>query len=502
MDIDGRNIEKRLAELEMSKNKRVGTWPERNPIIRGVASNSKEIRDDYIFFAINGCRGHGANFTPDAIRRGANLVVTDYDGHKILTKKKINVPTILAENPRKTLATYSTKWYERQPQNQIAITGTNGKTSVCHFVRQIWELLGFKAANIGTLGVQGAIEMKLSNTTPEPVILHKILRYLVDSEVQNVSMEASSHGLSQFRLDGVNLKAAAFTNLTRDHLDYHKDEDDYFRAKCDLFERILPKGRVVVVNIDDPYADLIKVVSRRRDHRLITVGYKEGADIRIYDQRFYPGGQSISFSYMGLFKTIDLTLIGDFQATNILMAAALVIALGGKKNRVLDSLERLQSVPGRMHLVEHKEVNANVFVDYAHTPDALAKALKALRLHTTGNLTVVFGAGGDRDIGKRSLMGAAAHELADKVIVTDDNPRKESPFEIRKGILKECPNAEEIPDRAVAILTAIKALRKGDVLLIAGKGHETGQIIGDDILPFNDIEVASMSISLLNGKNI
>ena len=438
----------------------------------------------------------------DAIERGSTLTITDYVGAKIIEGLGLNKPLMISKNPRQTLAAFAADWHVTQPKTQVAITGTNGKTSVCHFLMQIWELLGYKAATIGTLGVQGELGILLKHTTPEPVALHNILYNLKQKNVEFVAMEASSHGLDQFRIDGVALEAAAFTNLSRDHLDYHADEDEYLASKCTLFERVLAKGKLVVLNIDDDCAKVVKLVAESQNHKVIQVGYNKDADLRIVDQRFYSDGQAVKVLHMGLSKTVELPLIGDFQATNVLIASALAIALGAQSTQVFNLLPMLKSVPGRMELVGRKRFGGNIYVDYAHSPAALLSALKALKSHVMGKLLLVFGAGGERDVGKRPLMGKVAYENADNIFLTDDNPRKESPEKIRSEVLSGCPSATVIPDRAVAILTAIDALEQGDVLLIAGKGHETGQIIGDDVLPFNDSEFVSMSLSSLERKRI
>lgn len=502
MVINDETQEKKLSVLENKKLERLGVWSEVDPSILGISSDSKKILKGFIFFAISGETVHGATYIDDAIDRGAIIVVTDMDGMKIISEQEVKISIIVVDNPRKKLAQYAALWNGKQPKFQIAVTGTNGKTSVCYFVRKIWENLGNKAVNIGTLGVQGEVELPLSHTTPDPVTLHKIFKKLVDANVDHVAMEASSHGLDQFRLDGVFLRAAAYTNLSRDHLDYHASEEDYLVSKCALFDRVLPSGQVVVVNIDDPYGHLIKLISENRKHKVITVGVHEAADIKIQDQRFNENGQTLKFSYLGISRTVDLNLIGAFQATNVLTAAGLAIALGSAANQVFDILPKLTNAPGRMQLVGKKKSSANIYIDYAHTPDALQKALTALRPHTIGRLVLVFGAGGDRDKGKRPLMGKIAAKHADEVFVTDDNPRTESPRDIRAEILKECPTAIEIPDRAAAILAAVENIKDGDVLLISGKGHETFQIVGDDKFPFDDSEYVSMSISLLEGKKI
>ena len=499
---DDLNQQKKLSKLETKNFERLGNWDDADPLVKGISSDSNYIRPGFIFFAIEGSICHGAKFVGDAIDRGAILVITDKEGFKILQKESAKIPVIIVKNPRKKLAEYAASWNEIQAKTQIAITGTNGKTSVCDFARQIWQLLGEKAASIGTLGVQGDLQLELKNTTPDPLLLHKILKKLAQNNVEYVSMEASSHGLDQFRLDGVILKAAAYTNLSRDHLDYHSNEDDYFVSKCTLFDRVLSVGQIVVLNIDDTYASVVKLVSEERGHKVTQVGRHKNADVRICNQWFDSKGQTLKFCYKGEERVIDLALIGDFQAMNVLIAASLVIELGKMTSEVFDVLPMLTSVPGRMELAGEKGNTAKIYIDYAHTPQALESALKALRPHTIGTLMVVFGAGGERDIGKRPQMGTIAYEYADTIFITDDNPRNEAPEKIRRAIMSSCPTAIEIPDRAAAILKAIDKLQQGDVLLIAGKGHETEQIIGDDILPFNDKEFVSMSISALKGNKV
>ena len=502
MILNDTNQRKKLSELEPQSFESEGVWSNIDPLVYGISSDSKNIFPGFIFFAINGSSCHGADFATDAVERGAILVITDYEGAKILENGRIETAIMIVSNPRQKLADYSARWNGIQPKIQVAVTGTNGKTSVCHFVKQIWEFLGYKTASIGTLGVHGEFYYNLKNTTPDPVLLHKILGKLSERGVDRVVMEASSHGLHQFRLDGVILKAAAFTNLSRDHLDYHTDEDEYLASKCILFDRVLPNGQIVVLNIDDPYAQVVKLISESKGHKVIKVGTHISADLRICDHRFDSDGQSLKIKYLDKTYVISLPLIGAFQATNVLIAAALTTALGASVNDVINLLPALKAVPGRMELVGIKKPWAKVYVDYAHTPEALLSALKALRPHTIGKLVLVFGAGGERDIGKRPLMGKIAQKHADMVFITDDNPRYEEPKQIRSAILKECPQGKEIGDRASAILTAIDEIQEGDVLLISGKGHETGQLIGDDFLPFNDKEFVSMSLALLEGNKV
>jgi len=393
-------------------------------------------------------------------------------------------------------------WFGGQPEVMIAVTGTNGKTSVATFTRQIWEHLGLKAVNFGTTGVEGSVAAPLSHTTPEPLTLHRLLKNLKDQGVSHAAMEASSHGLEQRRLDAVTLSAAGFTNFTQDHLDYHDGFEAYFNAKAGLFSRVLPQGATTVLNIDDPVAPRLVEIAKSRQIAVLSVGAADFADLRLLGQRFDATGQDVRFSYGGEVHLVRLNLVGGFQASNALLAAGLAIASGAEAGDVFKALPHLTTVTGRMQLAATRANGAAVYVDYAHTPDALATALKAMRPHVMGRLIVVFGAGGDRDKGKRPLMGAAARENADVLIVTDDNPRSEEPGAIRAAIMEACPEASEIGDRATAILTGVDALGPGDALLIAGKGHETGQIVGDDLLEFNDSEQASVAVAALDGRGV
>ncbi len=467
------------------------------PEITGISVDSREARQGHLFVALPGVNAHGAEFVKFAIRQGAAVILSDKEGLQILTAEGgYDVPVIVVDDPRMALAKLAASWFAKQPDTMVAITGTNGKTSVSSFVRQIWEELGKAAVNFGTAGVEGAVAAPLSHTTPEPLTLHKLLADLADQGVTHGAMEASSHGLEQRRLDGVRLSAGGFTNLSRDHLDYHAGFDDYFAAKAGLFRRVLPDGATAVLNIDDPKGqELLAELVKTRP--VITVGHSNNASIYIKNTRFRADGQDVLVEYEGESRMIKLDLIGGFQADNVMLAAGLVIACGEDADAVFAALPSLQTVRGRMELVAKRKNEAMVFVDYAHTPDALVTALRAMRPHVSGRILVVFGAGGDRDKGKRPLMGKAALENADVLFVTDDNPRSEVPAQIRAEIMAACPNANEIGDRAEAILTAIDALQAGDALLIAGKGHETGQVVGDDILEFNDAEQASIAVAAL-----
>lgn len=473
-----------------------------NVEISGLSVDSREVKPGHLFAALPGSRIHGGTFIQYALRMGADAILTDREGAQIaameLAASKASL--IIAEDPRQTLAYTAALWFGVQPDVMVAITGTNGKTSVANFTRQIWELLDIAAVNLGTTGVEGAYTAPLNHTTPEPITLHRLLGEIAGAGITHAAMEASSHGLAQRRLDGVRLRAAAFTNFTQDHLDYHATFEEYFDAKAGLFERVLPEEGVAVINVDDPRGIDMCAVASHRGIDMFRVGRSEQADIRITNQRFDATGQDLLFRCFGQSHQVRLDLIGGFQADNVLAAAALVIACGEEPARVFETLHELRGVPGRMQLAATRENGAAVFVDYAHTPDAVATALAALRPHVMGRIVAIVGAGGDRDTTKRPLMGAAATANADVVIVTDDNPRSEDPATIRAAVLGGAPEASEFGDRAEAILRGVDALGPGDALLICGKGHETGQVIGDDILPFNDVEQASIAVAALEGS--
>ncbi len=466
------------------------------PDVTGLSVDSRLTKAGHLFFALPGVNAHGAEFVKYAVRMGAAAVVTDAAGLAVLDAEGgYDIPVVVVDDPRLALAKAAAAWFGAQPGVIVAVTGTNGKTSVASFTRQIWEALGLAAVNFGTAGVEGAVAAPLAHTTPEPVTLHGLLAELAGEGVTHAAMEASSHGLAQRRLDGVRLSAAGFTNLSRDHLDYHKDFGDYFAAKAGLFRRVLPDGKTAVINIDDEHGAAL-AAELRAVRPVLTVG-RGAADLRIADLRYRPDGLDVLVEYADERHMLALDLIGGFQADNVLLAAGLAIATGSDAGDVFRVLPQMQTVRGRMELVARRANGAPVFVDYAHTPDALQTALRAMRPHVMGRLLVVFGAGGDRDRGKRPLMGRAALENADVLFVTDDNPRSEDPAAIRAEIMAACPQANEIGDRATAILTAVDALKPGDALLIAGKGHETGQVVGNDILEFNDAEQASISVAAL-----
>ncbi|WP_118138315.1 UDP-N-acetylmuramoyl-L-alanyl-D-glutamate--2,6-diaminopimelate ligase [Oceanicella sp. SM1341] len=487
-----------LKELELTEGSRISG--EAGTRVTGLSVDSRQVRPGHLFAALPGARVHGAEFIPYALRMEAGAVLTDGAGAAMAGK--LNVPVIIHPDPRLALARAAARWFDAQPRVMTAVTGTNGKTSVASFTRQIWQHMGLAAVNFGTAGVEGAVQAPLSHTTPEPVTLHRLIARLAGEGVTHAAMEASSHGLEQRRLDGVRLTAAAFTNLTRDHLDYHPSVEAYTAAKLGLFDRVLPVGATAVINIDDAAATLFRLVATGRGQRIIGVGRGEGADLRLTGTEFESHGQVIRFTWEGREHVARLGLVGDFQALNALVAAGLAIGCGGAPEAVFAALPALVGVRGRMELAGTRANGAAVYVDYAHTPDALQTALAALRPHCAGRLVCVFGAGGDRDPGKRPLMGAVAAEGADLAIVTDDNPRSEDPATIRAAILAAAPGATEIGDRAEAILTGVDALGPDDLLLIAGKGHETGQIVAGEVHPFDDGEQARAAIHALDGNGL
>jgi UDP-N-acetylmuramoyl-L-alanyl-D-glutamate--2,6-diaminopimelate ligase len=472
-----------------------------NPAITGLAVDSREVKEGFLFAAMPGSRVHGGEFIQYALRMGAVAVLTDKEGADIAAKECAEAGTavIITDAPREALARTSALWFAAQPSNMIAVTGTNGKTSVSTFVRQIWIEMGLSAINLGTTGVEGAWTAPLAHTTPEPITLHRTLAQAAQNGITHAAMEASSHGLDQRRLDGVTLRAAGFTNFTQDHLNYHKTFEAYFDAKAGLFTRVLPDDGTAVINIDDAKGIDLVAIAKARGLAVITVG-RDGGDLHLTGQRFDETGQDLRFVWQGKTYQKRLNLIGGFQADNVLLAAALVIACGGDAQEVFDTLPDLTTVRGRMQMAGTRDGGGAVFVDYAHTPDAIATALTAMRPHVMGRLVAVIGAGGDRDATKRPLMGQAAHENAEVVFVTDDNPRSEDPGAIRAAVMLGAPEGIEVADRAEAILRGVDAIGPGDALLIAGKGHETGQVVGDDVLPFDDVEQASIALAALDGR--
>ncbi|MEL6475933.1 MAG: UDP-N-acetylmuramoyl-L-alanyl-D-glutamate--2,6-diaminopimelate ligase [Pseudomonadota bacterium] len=481
-----------------------GPAPDPSTPIEALAVDSRKVRPGTLFVAMPGVRLDGASFAQYAVRQGAVGVVCTPAGLEVAKGDigDLPVPFFLHQNPRAELARLASAFHASQPEVIAAVTGTNGKTSTAHFLRQIWAYAGERAAAFGTTGVEGeGFDEPLSHTTPEPITLHALLARLAEKGCSHAAMEASSHGLAQHRLDGVRLRAAALTNITRDHMDYHASHADYVAAKLRLFGEVLPSDGVVVTNADDATLPQVHEIAGARGLDLLTVGAGAETDLRVHDQRFEPDGQSIALVWQGRFWPIRLPLIGAFQAENVAIAAALALATGIAAEEVFAALPRLTGVKGRMEHVATRVNGAPVYVDYAHTPDALVSALRAIRPHVAGRLIVVGGAGGDRDPGKRPLMGRAMAEGADAVIVTDDNPRSEDPALIRSAVMEGCPEADNIGDRAEAILAGVDSLKSArDCLLIAGKGHEQGQEVGGAVIPFDDGDQARAAVAVLDGE--
>ena len=460
--------------------------------VTGITADSRKVTPGSLFVAVPGTKADGLAYVPQALAAGAAVIMAERAPESLPD----GVAFVRAENARRALALAAARFYPRQPGTIAAVTGTSGKTSVAAFSRQIWAALGCKAASIGTIGLVTPTETTYGAlTTPDPVALAQLLDRLAGEGVSHLALEASSHGLDQHRLDGVRVAAGAFTNLSRDHLDYHPTMEAYLQAKLRLFNDLVVPGGTAVIDVDDCYAGQVVEAAKKRGLKVMTVGEK-GDGIKLVSGAIEGFAQAITLGHAGKTYKVRLPLVGAFQVQNAAVAAGLAIATGSDPARVFAALENLSGAKGRLELVG--SVNgAPIFIDYAHKPDALAKALESLRPYASGKLTVVFGAGGDRDVGKRPIMGRIAVENADRVIITDDNPRSEQPAAIRAAILAAAPGATEIGDRAQAIRSGIASLKKGDVLLIAGKGHETGQIVGDRVLPFSDHEAVA---AVLQGK--
>ncbi|WP_068431876.1 UDP-N-acetylmuramoyl-L-alanyl-D-glutamate--2,6-diaminopimelate ligase [Magnetospirillum sp. XM-1] len=472
------------------------TAPSRDVTITGLTADSRAVRPGYLFAALVGTKADGRAHIPDAVKAGAAAILAQ-DGTQVELPPQVVLVT--DPNPRRRFALMASTFHGAQPEVMTAVTGTNGKTSTAEFFRQIMARLGHASASIGTLGINApGWDNEGGLTTPDPAGLHANLARLAGLGVTHACMEASSHGLDQHRLDGVRLVAAAFTNLTRDHLDYHADMDSYAEAKLRLFAEVLPESATAVINADSDLAPRLVELCVKRG--IAVLGYGRAAnDLRLTAARPTPAGQDLELEIMGRPATVHLPLAGRFQADNALAALGLAIACGADAQAALNALEHLDGVPGRLQKVAERANGAPVYVDYAHTPDALETVLKALRPHAARRLVAVFGCGGDRDPGKRPLMGAIGCRLADAMIVTDDNPRSEEPALIRAAVRGACPAGIEIADRRDAIRTAVAGLQKGDVLVIAGKGHEQGQIVGASVLPFDDAEEAREAVRLADG---
>jgi UDP-N-acetylmuramoyl-L-alanyl-D-glutamate--2,6-diaminopimelate ligase len=461
--------------------------------VSGLAVDSRAVKPGDVFFALTGTKTDGAGFIEAAITAGAVSIAGDRPPNG-----GCRVPFVTTSNPRRALALAAAKFFPKQPSTIAAVTGTSGKTSVAAFTRQIWQRLGFESASIGTIGlVSERRTVYGSLTTPDPIALHRQLDEIARDGVTHLAFEASSHGLDQYRLDGVRVNAGAFTNLSRDHMDYHPDVAHYLGAKLRLFRNLVVDGGVAVISTDHDCSNEVIEAAHQRKLLTMTVGRDGdggGEGIRVAATSIDGFAQRLELEHRGRRYQIRLPLVGEFQIENAVVAAGLAIGTGSDPEQVFASLEALEGAKGRLERIgEHN--GAPIFIDYAHKPDALTKALQALRPYTQRKLVVVFGAGGDRDAGKRPLMGAIASENADEVIVTDDNPRSENPQLIRAAIMAAAAGAKEIGDRTEAIGAAIAGLAKGDVLLIAGKGHETGQIVGDRVLPFSDHDAVAQALA-------
>ena len=458
--------------------------------VTGLAADSRAVEPGFLFAALPGVKADGTQFIAEALRRGAAAVLAPEGvAHPVS-----QAPIVEDADPRRRLALIAARFFGVQPKAAVAVTGTNGKTSVASFVRQLWTALGFDAASLGTIGVVSSRGTEtLKHTTPDPIELHAILARLAKDGVTHLAFEASSHGLQQRRADGIKLAAGAFTNISRDHMDYHATFEDYFAQKLRLFTELLPQGAGAVIDVDSDAGVRVAAEAEVRGLAVISVG-RAGQMLRLVSAEPQGFAQTLVVEQEGKRHNLRLPLVGSFQASNALVAAGLCVATGSRAADVLPLLAELHGARGRLDLAGTARGGAPIFIDYAHTPDALAKALDALRPYVQSRLLVVYGCGGDRDKGKRPEMGAVATAKADLAIVTDDNPRSENPATIRREILAAAPGAIEIGDRAAAIGEAIASLRKGDVLLIAGKGHETGQTIGTTIIPFSDHDAVAAAL--------
>lgn len=459
-----------------------------DPVINHLTADSRAVKSGSLFAALPGTALDGRDFIPEALANGASAILS------LPGLPELPVPAIGSERPRKEYAQIAARLYPGQPRALAAITGTNGKSSTAEFLRQIWAFAGLDAACFGTLGVTSSEGVQpLSHTTPDAAALHQTLCGLAARGITHAAMEASSHGLLQYRMDGVKVSAVAFTNLTQDHFDYHDTMDDYFAAKARLFLELAPTGIPAIVNVDGEYGRKMAAIAREAKLDVCTVGWR-GGDIQIAEVTPGRAGQRAVFIYRGKRVCCELPLAGEFQILNAMTAIGLAIATGVAPETAFAALGSLTGVPGRMEKAGETKDGAPVFVDFAHTPDGLEKLLRGLRPHTQGQIILVFGCGGDRDPDKRPKMGAIACQFADHAIVTDDNPRSEDAARIRKAVMKGCPDADEVGDRAAAIAHGISLLGAGDCLVIAGKGHESGQIIGDTIIPFKDQDAARAAL--------
>jgi UDP-N-acetylmuramoyl-L-alanyl-D-glutamate--2,6-diaminopimelate ligase len=469
--------------------------------VPSLTQDSRAVKSGSLFAALPGSVTDGQKYISDAIRNGAAFILAP-EGASLPADSR-NVVLITDPNPRKRLSLMAAEFYNKQPERIVAVTGTNGKTSSVHFIWQIWNNLGFKSASLGTLGVRASMGQNSgsvrsgSMTTPDPVSLHAELADLASSGISHLAMEASSHGLHQYRLDGVKIQAAGFTSFSRDHMDYHQSIEVYLTAKARLFSEIVARGGVAVLNADIPEYDILKQAAQQGGLNIVSYGH-QGDDLKIIAAQSVPDGQKLSLNVHGKSFEIVLPLAGKFQTHNALCALGLVLSEWPQDSDFRDQavrfLESLSGAPGRLQRIAGHPKKAGVYVDYAHTPDALDMVLQSLRPHCQGRLVCIFGCGGDRDRGKRPLMGKIAAEKSDIAILTDDNPRSENPASIRAEVMAGSSHIIEIEGRAKAIAHAINLLEAGDILVITGKGHEQGQIFSDHTEPFCDVQQAEHAI--------
>ncbi|PHS27934.1 MAG: UDP-N-acetylmuramoyl-L-alanyl-D-glutamate--2,6-diaminopimelate ligase [Robiginitomaculum sp.] len=466
-----------------------------NPEITGITADSRNVKPGFVFAALPGVKMDGRAFIAQALAKGAAAILAP------IGTENPGVPLIARDDPRHELAKMAARFYPGQPKTIVAVTGTNGKSSTVEFLRQIWAFAGRKAACLGTLGVTTQMGLKpLHHTTPDPVSLHQAIHDLAGEGIDYLALEASSHGLIQSRLDGVAITHTGFTNLSQDHFDYHDGFEDYFAAKARLFDTLARAGSPAAIMVDGKWGRRMARHASAHGLDVCSVGW-EGRDVRLVEVRPKAKSQTLTLTVYGDLHSVELPLAGEFQALNAVLALALALQSGVALTTALAALAALQGVRGRMEPVGANKDGAPVFVDFAHTPDGLDKLLRALRPHTKGDIHLVFGCGGDRDPLKRPQMGKIAADLADHVIVTDDNPRFEDAAPIRAAVMAACPGAQEIGDREAAIAAGIESLKPDDALVIAGKGHESGQIIGEQVIPFDDADCARRVLAAIGGAS-
>ena len=490
----------RLSTLNIKEIERKGSWKYEDPEITGVETNSLRIEKGHIFLAKAGntTNSHGVQFSNQAFEKGASLIIMDLEGYQFALNKDLNLtlPFIIVQDLERTLDTICEIIYSAKPNFVMGVTGTNGKTSVVNFTQQLIEKKNKSCVTVGTLGVGGVLSLKTENTTPDQAFISRVLQMANSKGADYALIEVSSHSLAQKRINGIPFNVFCFTNLSRDHLDYHKDMETYFQAKLSIIDT-LNMDTKIIVNIDDEYGKIFFTKAKNKGFKVETIGRSATADVRLRITQGTLGIQFIEIVRGALIYKFQTHLIGAFQAANLGMALLICEKFGFEFCEMLGFCDSLKPVPGRLEFVGKTQRGALVYIDFAHTPDALKHLLKTLRSLTRGKLLLVFGAGGERDQEKRKPMGAIAHEYCDLIYVTDDNPRHEDAKSIRNQIIKSCPSAVEIEDRAEAIATAIHKARLDDIVIIAGKGHEKVQIVKDNYFPFSDFEQASTAIELL-----